>query len=558
MPPLHRPVLTQQTRAPWSWVVLINLAWFGSLYNLFVTSVALPLTLVRFTDDTRLIAFVTSIGGIMGIVIGPAVNYISDRLWSRFGRRRPFLLVATLGTCVAMGLTPFMPALVPLVMLVVIGSLLGDVGSTFEPLWLEIVPPGQRGRAFVMRNVATQLASLYFFQIMFAQWDNRYAFDLSSVGLGTLRMNGEQLTYLVASLLSLYTIAFLSFLVREVRPAGVTLRPWRELDFHPWRFTRSFVRDVFGDRRWWPIYLFYVAPSLLTAGTGTFNNLMMVEQWRYEKPSIALMGFPPMIVSILVVSPLLGRQSDSFREYPLSRLLGAMAALLGVLVAVVLTVYPALGPRELPPFWALMTISLCVILGGVLATFLVVQVLNRLIPCPNPRLWPWLLVPVANLAVALATLFYVRVVHAGSVPPIAHWYFFTLLTTAVAGFTALSGPLLYEYMPKDKIGTLSSGFGMLSTAVGALMANVMGFWIFYYSRFFGSPDGKDYAASLMSVLLTGPITLALAIYFFRLARRGGLIEYGRLNLNSDGSSPLAESPAAPPPAEPARAPAAHA
>jgi len=470
-------------------------------------------------------------------------NYISDRLWTRWGRRRPFLLVALLGTFLAMALTPYMPSLVPLVLLTVIGSLLGDVGSTFEPLWLEIVPPEQRGRGWVMRNVMIQLASLYFFQVMFAQWDSHYRYFCGP--LGTLEFTGEQLTYMAASVLKLFTIGFLMFMVREVHPEGVELKPWSQLDFNPLRFVRDFIVQVFGEKRWWPIYLFYVAPTILAAGGQTFGNLMMVDQWKYPKGAIALMGLPPMIVGICIAAPLLGRQSDEFTVYPRWVLLGVMAVCGVAVWGAASATFQGLATRELPPFWAMMVICGGMSVTGIAFCFLVTQELNQRSPRQNPRLWPWLLGPAFGVLSALATLYYVRVHLAGAVPPIAVWFLFGQVVGFASGFGALAGPLLYDYLPGDKIGTLSSGFGLLSTAISALMANVLGFWIFYFTRFFGnSGAGQDYTSSMFAIFLTAPLSLGLMIYFFRLARTGRLVEYGRLKLNSDGHPIEGGKPAA--------------
>lgn len=542
---LHRPVLTQQPRVPWSWLLLINLCWFGTLYTIFIMTTALPLTLLRFTNDTRLIAFVTSVGGLMGIVIGPCCNYISDRLWSRWGRRRPFLLIAMLGTLAAVVLIPYMPSVTPLVLLVVVSSLLGDVGSTFEPLWLEVIPPEQRGRGVVMRNVMISVASLYFFQVMFAQFDNRYYFDLTRWHGPRLLVTGEQLTYAAAVVMTLYTIIFLWLFVREVRPQGVALQRLREMDFSPVRFIARFVRDVFGDRRWWPIYLFYISAGIFGAGTGTFGSLMQVDQFKYAKSAIALMGLPGMLLSILVMAPILGWQADRFKRFAWW-LLGGIA-LLGVVSGGVLVraVYPALAPDALPPLWVMFALAICANLTFVPLCFGLTQYLNARQPQRNKRLWPWLLNTILAFMFSIITLLYLKVFLCGQTPPVAHWYLLSLITGAGGTFGALAGPLLYEYLPTDKIGTISSGFGMLSTAVGAIMANVMGFWIYYWSAWFGDGTGKDYTATMWFGLLSGPVALGIMVYFFRLATRGGLVEYGKLKLNADGSPVTVNSPAAP-------------
>ncbi len=531
---LHSPILTLQRKAPWSWLLLINLAWFAMIYSLFVASTGLPLTLLKFTDDSRLIAFVTSVGGLMGIIIGPMVNFISDRLWTRFGRRRPFLLVAACGTFSAMALLPYIPSLVPLILLVVISSLLGDVGSTFEPLWLEIIPPEQRGAGYAIRNIMVQLASLYFFQVMFAQWDNHYRIALPWGGV--LHATGEQAAYAAAAILQLYVIAFLVFLVREVHPGHADLKPWRQLEWNPARFAISFVRNVFGERRWWPVYVFYVAPVFMTAGLGPFPNLMQVEQWKYDKGAMALMGLPPMLVGIFLVAPILGRQADTFRQYGRGLLLGLLACSLAVIATVVYFTYGRLGASDLPPIWAMMVLGVAFGVLGIALVLLLTQELNRKNPSRNPRLWPWLLGSLLTYLTYIGQLLYIRVYLQGSPPPVSHWYLVTLAISTITGFSYLAGPLLYEYLPADKIGTLSSGFGLLSTAVSAFLANAFGFWIFYFTEFFSPPGSpRDYSSYLIGVMITGAISLLLMLGIFRHASNGGITEYGKLRLNSDGT-----------------------
>ena len=121
-PPL--PILTQEKHIRRWWIVLINVSWFISLYTMFVLGAVLPFTLRRFTDDTRVIALVTSVGLWFGIVLGPIVNYTSDRIWTRLGRRRPFMMVAACGSLLATLCIPLAPALTPLILLVVVLSLI--------------------------------------------------------------------------------------------------------------------------------------------------------------------------------------------------------------------------------------------------------------------------------------------------------------------------------------------------------------------------------------------------------------------------------------------------
>lgn len=355
----HRPLLTQQRQIPFIGLILINLTWFIGMYTLFVSTTALPLTLRRFTDDTGLIALITSIGPIFGIILGPVVNYISDRIWTRFGRRRPFLFVATCSSLAAMASIPFIPSLTPLILMVGATAIIGDVGSTAEPLWLEVVPPAQRGRAFAIRLIMINCASLYFFQIMFAQFDMTYQVPLPWVGPEGWTMTGEQGCYLVAAGLQGVLGFLYAFVIREVKPEGVVLGRLRDLEFNPFKFTYQLVVDVFGERRWWWLYLFYVAPSFAGAGWGGFVNLMLVEQFNFDKPAIAQNGLPAVLIGTFIVTPFMGWYADKLPRYSLWMLLG-IASLGGLGVYYSTLPWIHLPGSELPPLWAMILQALMI------------------------------------------------------------------------------------------------------------------------------------------------------------------------------------------------------
>jgi MFS family permease len=551
----HNRIRTQQDRVPFSWMLLINMTWFTTMLAMFVISVGLPFSLRRFTDDTRLIGFVTTIGSIMGIVIGPLCNYLSDRLWSRWGRRRPFLIVSKIGTLLALVLIPYMPSLAPLVLLVVVSSLMGDVGSTFEPLWLEIIPPDQRGRGFVMRNWMIQLAVFIFFQILFAQWWGVH--DLSEYGLPAWSITGEQLTYAVGAVLIVFNLVLLTWLIKEVKPVGVNLKPLRELDLNPIRFVKSYFVDVFGDRRWWPIFLLYVAPSFAGFAGASFQNLMLVEQFGFNNGDIAQTGLPPMVVGMTLGTLFWGWQADRFKVF--SRWSLIVVSGLAGWVSWLLVQWSCLGtplprwlpagvreilrnaglggpaPLGLPDLSIMFVLAITIPIACAAFGLLLMQELNRRDAKQNPRLWPWLLQGFLGLAGLLLTIAYLTWGASDHRPTIAVWYALGLLTSSLACLGPMAGPLFYELLPADKIGTISSGCGLLSTALGALGGNVAGFWIYYYTEWWLGGGSKDYASVMILSAITSLIAVALMMRFFFKLRNGELIEYGRLKLNSDGS-----------------------
>jgi hypothetical protein len=528
----HRPLLTQQARVPWIWVIFICVAWLTIVYSGFVTQVALPLTLRRYTDDTRLIGFVSGVGGMLGIVIGPVCNYLSDRLWTRFGRRRPFLLIGGLGTFLSMALIPFSTTLAGLMILVVGSSILGDVGSTFDPLWQEIVPPAQRGMGGAMRQVAVNGACLLFFQLMFAQFDVRYEPDLGFLPPGFV-VTGEQLTYLLGAGLQAVVLVILLVLVREVMPATSPGVRFRELDFHPVRFLIAFFRDVFRERRWWTVYLFNTAPMFTWAGMATFVNLMLVDQFAYDKPAIALLGLSPMVVGTLLVAPVFGALSDRMRRFPVWQWLPVSVAGFTGFVLLVRS-QTGLAVDRLPslPVMIGLNATLAVGLGSLL--YAGVTLLNRRVPLPNPRLWPWILNVVCVAVWGVLTYGLIRL-RAPAPPSLLEWYVVAnLLAACSSGLGILAAPLLYDLLPPDRIGTLNSGIGLMSTAVWSLAPQALGFWIYYWSAWTRPGEAKDYTALYLLFIALNVAALVWMAWFIRQCATGRVVEYGRLGLNSDG------------------------
>ena len=569
------PIETQQHRVPFIWIVLMNFSWFVGLYTMVGT--ARPFTMRRFTEDTRLMSLVSSVGLWFGIILGPMVNYISDRIWTKFGRRRPFMLVAICGSLLSMFSIPFIPSLTPLILVVVVSSILGDVGATQEPLWLEVIPPAQRGTGIAVRTMMISMASLLFFQIMFAQFDVTYHLP------GGVLLTGEQMCYLSAGVMQLCYFLMLAFGVRELRPEGVVLQnpgeirseqllsaiegifaerrwwhylllsplpaPWMlilaertqqrwvMLMLFPAAFLARFVRDVFGESRWWWIYMFYISGGFMTSGGG-FANLMLVEQFHYPKPLIALTGLPGMILGNVLVTPFMGWFADRLPRIPIG-VLGVIAATGGTVLWFFMKLWVAVPKLDLPPLWAMMVISIAALLAVGPLVIMTFQLLRALSPGVNPRIWAWMLNILLILLMISATYALIRM-SADNIPSMTNWYLLGCLGGGTGLLVIVGGPLYYDFLPKDKIGTISSGCGLLSTTVSAFINTFVGVWIYYFTKLTGSKSvsaSQDYSSYLVMQMVLGVITLTLMTIFIIRFLRGRMVEYGRLGLNSGDPAP---------------------
>ncbi|MFB6500939.1 MULTISPECIES: MFS transporter [unclassified Streptomyces] len=131
------------------WVALYVLANIGMFIPMQApTTFLMPEQIARIDPAGKVgsYAWVSMMGAISGIVIAPLAGALSDRTTSRFGRRRPWLVVGSL-ICMA--------ALVCLgVQTTVVGVALGSlvlsasfmvIGAGLSPVVPDLVPAGQRG-----------------------------------------------------------------------------------------------------------------------------------------------------------------------------------------------------------------------------------------------------------------------------------------------------------------------------------------------------------------------------------------------------------------------------
>jgi Na+/melibiose symporter-like transporter len=307
-----RPLRTQQTHVSMFAIIAINLLWFSNMFQVFVTSNALAFTVKKFTDDTRLIALATSIGYGFSFLIGPACNYLSDRIWTRLGRRRPFIIIGWTAVAIAMAILPMMPSYGALVSLIVVYTLLGDMGTPLEPLCMEVVPPQQRSRSMSTRLILIQIATLIYFQVLFPRFDQVMHLPDTIPLIGGLSFTGERLIYSITSGLFFLMVAFLLFGIKEEKVATAPNIALKELRFTPVKSTWTFLVETFGDRRWLWIYMLYCSGNAFFA---TWTNsplytLLLTDQFGFAKANIGLMGLPSQLIGVTLLLPLMGWFGD--------------------------------------------------------------------------------------------------------------------------------------------------------------------------------------------------------------------------------------------------------
>jgi maltose/moltooligosaccharide transporter len=88
-----------------------------------------------------------------GLIVQPLVGYLSDRTWTRLGRRRPYLLVGALLSSAALLFMPMSPVLwVAAVMLWILDGSINTSMQPFRAFVGDQLPSSQRPTGFIMQS----------------------------------------------------------------------------------------------------------------------------------------------------------------------------------------------------------------------------------------------------------------------------------------------------------------------------------------------------------------------------------------------------------------------
>jgi len=403
-------MITRQKRVPWLWVVITMLPWAFIVFVGCAFGTITTFELRKFTDDPFTIAIVLQIPAIVGVTLVPIMLYLSDHLWTRWGRRKPLLMIGILPSMLTAVLIPYAPSFVTLCFLLISHSVAGAISCTFEPLTQEIVPPHQRGRASIVHTLAIQFAVLAFFALMLGRFDDVYSgWPWSLVG----GMTGEQLSFWIMALMSLSIFLLAILGIKELPPPQQqTLRQAMGGRVTLWKFMRKFFVDVF-EIKFLPIYALVFASSLYHLGLGGLTALMYTDQFGYTKQEMG----DNVAIGMLVMIPITlatGFIADKYNK---------------------LRVYQA-----------------CII-GAVLSNIIYYGFVVYVLPDHRPSLFQMFLF--GEIGAVIGQL---------------------------SGTVAY--PLIYDYVPRDRMGTASAGLALLRNVIGVSLGSVMGLWISFYSGAF--------------------------------------------------------------------------
>lgn len=282
---------TQHKRVPWRWVIALQVMKMAWLIGFFASG-TMTFTMRKFISSPMIINSVSSLDVLFNMLVAAPCLYLSDRIWTRWGRRRPFVLTAWIVMMGCMLLLPLVRHALPMGILIVLWLIFWDVNSVFDMLFFEIVPPEQRARASAigawLLNVVIMLQTI----VLTGRFDD-------AVHVHGVTIRGEQLIYWFVAACLLVCFVYVALFTRERKP----LTP------PPPSHGRGFigvVGNLFAERSLWPVYFLAFSMVLMQTGLGAIDPLLMTEQWGYSKQDMGTNVFVGGTINMFIVIPMVG------------------------------------------------------------------------------------------------------------------------------------------------------------------------------------------------------------------------------------------------------------
>lgn len=336
-------IKTRQKSVPWRWVTLIVTPWFGITFVEMMSGVILTLTLKIFIDHPGLIMSISSINTLFNILIAAAFLYISDHVWTRYGRRLPFIAAAYIPMILLFLFMPFIPNFWLLLIAVIVWQAVHDIGYAYEPLQQEIVPPHQRGRGGGIFYVSVQLVVMFYYTLVIGRF--------YEVSYGPVTINGMQAAYWLGALFLFSMLLFFTGFVKELKPLETKSdRPT----------PAGFIKAVFTQKHLWPVYSLAFAQMLFQVGLGAFMPLLF-KQWGYSPQEMGTNIAVGGLINIFIVAPIVGAIADRVDRLKIYIFGVTMAVIMKLVYIFFIQVY--LPAPHIP------TLGQVILLGEMIAVF---------------------------------------------------------------------------------------------------------------------------------------------------------------------------------------------
>ncbi|KPL24116.1 MAG: hypothetical protein AMJ93_03120 [Anaerolineae bacterium SM23_84] len=187
---------------------LLGLGFFGisliwSVYNSYV-----PIFLREYNLPLSLVGLVMTFDNIAGVTIQPYVGFLSDRTWTRFGRRMPYLMVGAPIAALSFALIPVLHLSVPvfgllMATIIVMNIAMAVFRTPTVALMPDIIPSPLRSKANGIINFMGGLGA-----------------TLAFLGGAFLYRADRGLPFYLGAILMLAAVAIVVLVIREPREYG--------------------------------------------------------------------------------------------------------------------------------------------------------------------------------------------------------------------------------------------------------------------------------------------------------------------------------------------------
>lgn len=212
---------------------------------------------------------------VTGVLIQPLVGQASDRVWTRLGRRRPFILVGAILASLALILMPNSSSLwMAAGLLWVLDGTINASMQPFRALVADNLPAEQSSQGFAIQSLFIGLGGTIASALpwMLTNW---FGVDSEGAGMGHIPFS-VSLSFYIGAAAFLGAVLWTTFSTREIPPDPAELQAIRTRRFD-WTLGLGEILSLFGQlpRRMWELGLVQF-----------FTWIGMFCLWTYFNPAI--------------------------------------------------------------------------------------------------------------------------------------------------------------------------------------------------------------------------------------------------------------------------------
>lgn len=202
----------------------ISFGFFGVQIAYALQSANISRIFATLGADPHTLSYFWILPPLMGIIVQPIVGSLSDKTWTRWGRRKPYLFVGALVAVIVMcmlpnsgsfGLTVKAAMSFGLFMLMLLDTSINMAMQPFKMLVGDMVNEQQKAKAFSIQSFLCNAGSLvgYLFPFIFTWW------GVSNVAEEGVVPDSVIYSFYIGSAILILCVLYTSLKVREMPPA---------------------------------------------------------------------------------------------------------------------------------------------------------------------------------------------------------------------------------------------------------------------------------------------------------------------------------------------------